>query len=94
MATGRDALTDGLPKAAKGKRPQFFEDPAIDALVSMMTELARETWVTRARLAALEHAAGAVDLESVVLPPETEAALAAQRQAFVERLFRVLDTSI
>lgn len=87
-------MTGRLPKAAKGKRPQFFEDPAIDALVSMMTELARETWVTRARLAALEQAVGVVDLDAVVLPPETEAALAAQRQVFIERLFRVLDTSI
>lgn len=79
-----------LPRTAKGTRPQFFDEPAIDALVAMLLELARETWVTRARLAALEHHAGA-DLEAVTLPPETEARLAADRQAFVERLFRVLE---
>lgn len=79
-----------LPRIAKGLRPQFFDDPAVDALVAMLLELARETWVTRARLAALEQYAGA-DLEAMALPPETEMQLASDRQAFIERLFRVLE---
>lgn len=79
-----------LPTTAKGTRPKFFDDPAVDALVAMLLELARETWVTRARLAALEAHVGG-DLEALILPPETEARLADARQAFVERLFRVLE---
>jgi hypothetical protein len=85
-------VTEPLPDAAKGDRPQFFDDPAIDALVSMVLELARETWVTRAKLTQLQayveaNAPGA-------LPPlgeADEASLAAEREAFVRRLFRVLD---
>lgn len=71
------------------KRPRVFDDPAIDALVAMLLELAREQWVTRARLAALEHRVGSV--EALELPAEVEATLAAERAAFIKRLFAVLE---
>lgn len=74
---------------ARGHKPQVFDDPAIDALVRMFLELASETWVTRARLAAIEARIGPV--EDVVLPPETEVRLAADRDAFVKKLFAVLE---
>ena len=74
---------------ARGVKPQVFDDPAIDALVKMLLELASETWVTRARLAALEAKVGSV--EELVLPPEVEARLAAERDAFVKKLFGVLE---
>ncbi len=74
---------------ARGVKPQVFDDPAIDALVKMLLELASETWVTRARLAALEAKIGSV--EDVVLSPEAEARLAVERDAFVKRLFGVLE---
>lgn len=74
---------------ARGTKPQLFNDPAIDALVKMLLELASETWVTRARLAALEAKVGSV--EDYVLPPEIEARLAADRDAFVRKLFGVLE---
>jgi hypothetical protein len=70
-------------------KPQVFDDPATDALVKMLLELASETWVTRARLAALEAKVGSV--EDFVLPPEAEAKLAADREAFVKKLFSVLE---
>lgn len=69
---------------------RLFDDPAIDALVRMVVELASENWVTRARLAALEAKVGSV--EDLVLPAETEAALTAERDAFVARIFSVLDS--
>lgn len=71
-------------------KPQVFDDPAIDALVKMLLELASETWVTRARLAALEAKVGSV--EDLVLPAEVETKLAADREAFVRKLFAVLET--
>ena len=71
-------------------KAKVFDDPAIDALVKMLLELASETWVTRARLAALEATVGSV--EDLVLPPEAEAKLAADRDAFVKRLFGTLET--
>ena len=72
-------------------KPQLFDDPAIDALVKMLLELASETWVTRARLAALEAKVGSV--EDLVLPPETEAALTAERDAFIKKLFSTLESA-
>jgi len=77
------------PKVNRGIKPQVFDDPAIDALVKMLLELASETWVTRARLAALEAKVGSV--EDLVLPPEAEAQLAAERDAFVKKIFGVLE---
>lgn len=74
---------------ARGTKPQVFDDPAIDALVKMLLELASETWVTRARLAALEARVGSV--EDLVLPPEVEAKLTADRDAFVRKIFGVLE---
>ena len=74
---------------SRGIKPQLFDDPAIDALVKMLLELASETWVTRARLAALEAKVGSV--EDLTLPPEIEAKLAAERDAFVKKLFGVLE---
>ena len=74
---------------ARGVKPQVFDDPAIDALVKMLLELASETWVTRARLAALEAKVGSV--EELVLSPEAEAQLAAERDGFVKKIFGVLE---
>ncbi len=74
---------------ARGTKPQVFDDPAIDALVRMLLELASETWVTRARLAALEAKVGSV--EDLVLAPDVAAKLAADRDAFVHKLFGVLE---
>jgi hypothetical protein len=73
---------------SRGVKPQVFDHPAIDALVKMLLELASGTWMTRARLAALEARVGSV--EDLVLPPEIEAKLAADRDAFVKKAFGVL----
>lgn len=67
----------------------LFDDPAIDALTRMIIELASETWATRARLAAVEAKIGSV--EDVVLSADAEMALAAERDAFVTKIFAVLD---
>jgi hypothetical protein len=67
----------------------LFDDPAIDALTRMIIELASENWVTRARLAAVEAKIGSV--EDVVLSADAEAALATERDAFVAKIFAVLD---
>ena len=74
---------------SRGNRPQLFDDPAIDALVKMLLELASETWVTRARLAAVEAKIGSV--ENLQLPPEAEAKLTADREAFIKKLFSTLE---
>jgi hypothetical protein len=82
-----------LPETARGKRPGIFTDPASEALLAMLLELTRDQWITKNRLATLEHwATNAVTAATVPwseayrLPPEAEAALAAERDAFVKRL--------
>jgi hypothetical protein len=44
-----------LGRTARGKKPQYFSDPAIDKLLSMVLTLAGELSVTRQRLDAVER---------------------------------------
>jgi hypothetical protein len=82
-----------LPETARGGTPPIFDAPETATLLDMLLELAREQWVTKNRLATLEHwAAHEVTgarvpwSEDYRLPPEAAAALAAQRDAFVRRV--------
>lgn len=91
-------MSNALPAQARGDRPRFFDDPAVDALLAMVLELAKEGWVTRHRLATLEHwAANAVTgasepwSEAYRLPDDVEARLAAERDAGVARLLGVVE---
>lgn len=43
------------PRAAKGPRPQFFDDPTSDTLLSMNVALLTELMATRERLDTLER---------------------------------------
>ena len=88
-------MSEPLPKTAKGDRPAFFDDPAVDALVAMLLELAKESWITRNRVALLEDAVATrmpgFDVETHKLPAARQAELDAACDAFVARLFRTLD---
>ena len=44
-----------LARIAKGKRPDYFADPATDKLLSMVMVLAQELAVTRDRLTTIEQ---------------------------------------
>jgi len=44
-----------VPRVAKGKRPQYFADPATDKLMAIVVSLIGELSVTRDRLDALER---------------------------------------
>ena len=55
-------------KRAKGRRPAYFDDPAIDRLVSMVMALAGEVAVTRERLDTVERlleASGGLDRAAI-----------------------------
>lgn len=87
-----------MPTHARGERPTFFADGASDTLLAMLLELAQEQWVTRARLATLEHwvahevtGARTPWSEDYRLPAEAEAALAEKRDAFVRRLMAPIE---
>ncbi|MEZ5457742.1 MAG: hypothetical protein R3E65_00020 [Steroidobacteraceae bacterium] len=44
-----------MPRAARGPRPQFFDDPSSDTLLSMNVALLTELMTTRERLDTLER---------------------------------------
>lgn len=85
-----------IARRARGRRPQYFSDPATDRLMSIVLTLASELSVTRERLDALERLLG----EARVLPPgcvddfvpdeETGKERSAARRAFVERLLHAV----
>jgi hypothetical protein len=86
-----------LPEQARGRRPRAFDD-ASDTLIAMLLELAKDQWVTTSRLAALEHwaahqvtAARTPWREDYPLPADAQAALAAERDAFVRRLMAPIE---
>jgi len=88
------------PKAlrtAKGKKPQYFSDPAIDKLLSIVISMAGELSVTRERLDTVERLLA----EKKILPTseinhyhpseEVDAVRAQQRAQFIETLLRVVE---
>ncbi len=89
-----------LPRTAKGKRPQYFDDPATDRLLAIVMTLAGELSVTRARLDALERvlaADGRLDRAAVAnYAPDTAAAAErhADREAYVRRIMRAVEMEL
>jgi hypothetical protein len=85
-----------LPNKSKGKRPTFFDDPAVDHLMSMVLELSAELSVVYARVDTLERVleeSKLVDrqrLESYEPPQSVETERGEWRKLFLERLFRTL----
>ncbi len=85
-----------IPRRARGERPYFFDDPAIDQLYAMFLALAGELSVAWDRIDALErllvaHGVLAAGEASVFVPDEDAARERAERRsAMIERLFRVL----
>jgi hypothetical protein len=84
-----------LPRRAKGERPYFFDDPAIDQLHAMFLALSAELSVAYDRIDTLERL-----LEQKGLVPRTEVeayrpddavegARAARRSEYLQRIFRI-----
>ncbi|WP_405237599.1 hypothetical protein [Lentisalinibacter orientalis] len=83
-----------LSREVRGGRKAFFEDPAADRLLAMLTAFLGEHWVLRERVAALEALLveqGVVDREALENwePSGEAAAAAAEERAALLR--RVLD---
>ncbi|MEL7030023.1 MAG: hypothetical protein AAGL49_12640 [Pseudomonadota bacterium] len=85
-----------LERDARGKRPQFFDAPALDHMMSMIMVLAEEMNVLADRLDTVERIAAT---KGLVLEDEIEAfapdegVLAAReerRQAFLQRLYYLM----
>lgn len=82
---------------AKGKRPQYFDDPAIDKLVAMLLATIQELGVTRERLDTVERLLESKDVVSRAdidaYRPDAEAAEhrgLAQRE-LISRVMRIVE---
>lgn len=89
-----------IARVAKGKRPQYFSDPAIDKLLWMTVSLMEELSVTRDRLDAVERL---LERQKTLRRSEVEnyapdAAAAAERgsrrAAFIDRVMRVVQAEL
>ena len=89
-----------LRRSAKGKKPQYFADPATDKLLSMVLELTQELSVARDRIDTLERLidrAGLFPMSAVeaYLPTPAEAEQrATRRAAMLSRVFRSTEKEI
>jgi hypothetical protein len=87
-----------LARAAKGRKPQYFADPATDKLLSMVLALTQELSVARDRIDTLERLldrAGVLGVKTVedYLPTAAEASERAERRAgMLRRVFRGAET--
>ena len=88
------------PKAlrtAKGKKPQYFSDPAIDKLLSIVIAMAGELSVTRERLDTLErlleekNTLAASEIDHYQPSEEVDAARSEARAQFIETLLRTVE---
>ena len=76
----------------------YYDDPVIDQLVSLVTELGASLWIVKERLSALEgvlERAGLVSpgaVECFTRDEEGQREWLAERDAFVSRLFGSLAT--
>ena len=83
-----------LPRQSKGKRPQFFDEPAVDHLMAMVLELSAELATVYAKVDTLERLldeAGVVKRQAALsYQPDAagEAERGQWRNLFLERLFR------
>lgn len=86
-----------LPRASKGKRPRFFDEPAIDQVMTFFLELMAEVTALRERVDTIERLLdekGTVsrdEVENYRPAPATEAERSAWSQAFIARVMRFHD---
>jgi len=84
-----------LPRVSKGKRPQFFNDPAIDQMMTFIIELSAEVSVLYDRVDTVERlleSKGTVsraDIENYRAPEAVEAERANRRDGYLKRVFRM-----
>jgi len=85
-----------LLRTAKGKKPQYFQDPAVDKLLAMVLTLTQELSVTRDRVDTLERLIeqhglfDQADLDKFELSDEAMAARSRSRSACIARVLKVI----
>ena len=95
MANSNTAPVVKLPRRAKGKRPQFFDDPAIDQMMTFILELATEVSVVYDRLDTVERlldqkgTISRADIEAYRPNDTIESERMARRDGYLKRVFRM-----
>jgi hypothetical protein len=89
-----------IARVAKGRKPQYFADPAIDKLLWITMTLASELSVTRDRLDAVERllerkrVLKVADVDAYEPSPEAEAAREVRRQDYLDRVLRAVQAEL
>lgn len=89
-----------LPRTAKGKKPQYFSDPTVDKLLSMVLTLMGELSVTRDRLDTVErliekHGLFKVDdIEHYELPEDVNQVRTERRSAYIARVLKCVQDEL
>lgn len=100
MTQAKEPKSIRLPRTSKGKRSQFYDDPAIDDLMTFLLEHMAETGALRERLDTLERlleAKGNVtraDIEAYQPSPEVEKERSDWTRAFLRRVIRLHGPSV
>jgi hypothetical protein len=95
MSERRPAEEVSLPRSSKGQRPHFFDDPALDQIMTFFFELMTEVAVTRERIDTIERlldqkdAISRADIEAYRADPAVEAERTAWRNAYFQRVMRM-----
>jgi len=82
------------------KRPNQFDDPAIDTLLSIVISLGNEVYALRDRMRIIEkmlETKGTIsraDIEAYKPTPEEEEEIRKDNDAFMARLFRVFEGNL
>ncbi len=97
QSAARGAAPFRLPRAPKGRRPQFFAESGVDQLFGIVTALTGELSAACERIETLERllerrgALVRAEIESYAADEEETAARTVAREALIERVFQVLE---
>lgn len=85
-----------LQKKARGERPRYFDEPAVEKLMSITLALAGEVAVLRDRIDTIEQLSAAggpvttAAIDSYVPDADTRTRRDAWRETFLETIFRIV----
>ena len=88
-----------LPRVSKGKRSRFFEDPAVDQLMTFLLELMAETSALRERVDTIERlldekgTIGRDEIEEFRPDEAGDAERSEWNRDFIRRVIRLHDPS-
>ena len=91
---------DRIARVAKGKRPPYFSDPAVDKLHAIVMSLAEELSVVRDRLNAAERlleqkgVLSQAEVDRFVPDEAAEEDRGRSREAYIRRVMRVVEMEL